>query len=257
MRDEDFREWLVKRGGATGTVRAYVTDARRVEKRYDDLDALYAKDRLEELIKLLRYTAEDERDGKPNPSKIEIRGKLTSLAGYRNAVKRYQEFRDEDGGGEEPIERVDEETGIEDRLFGLERDLQQAMRESIATLEKGLTIIDDGLERRVDSGFIDITARGSDGAIVVIELKAGTAKRDAVGQILSYMGDIERDEDNDVRCILVAGDFDHKTVAAAQVVPGLTLRRYSVSFKFEDIENAKDIAARRALRRTRQHDRSP
>ena len=108
MREEDFREWLVERGGATGTVRAYVTDARRVEKHYEDLDSLYAKDHLEELIKVLRYTAEDEREGKPNPSKIEIRGKLTSLAGYRNAVKRYQEFRDDDGSGEQPIEPVDE-----------------------------------------------------------------------------------------------------------------------------------------------------
>ena len=61
---------------------------------------------------------------------------------------------------------------------------------SIEELEPGLGIIDGGTERSVDSGFIDITAKAADGTVVVIELKAGTARRDAVGQILSYMGDV-------------------------------------------------------------------
>src|SRR4051812_39238422 len=59
--------------------------------------------------------------------------------------------------------------------FGLERDLQSALRKNIADLEPGLSIIDDGKERKVASGFIDITARAKDGATVVIELKAGPA----------------------------------------------------------------------------------
>ncbi len=74
--------------------------------------------------------------------------------------------------------------------FGLERDLQNALRRHIADLEPGLTIIDDSKERKVPAGFIDITARDRDGATVVIELKAGTADREAIGQILAYMGDL-------------------------------------------------------------------
>src|SRR4029077_805972 len=66
----------------------------------------------------------------------------------------------------------DEEGG---QRIGLERDMQAAIRLDIEQLEKGLAIVDDGAERVVDSGFIDITARDSAGTTVVIELKTGVA----------------------------------------------------------------------------------
>jgi endonuclease len=69
--------------------------------------------------------------------------------------------------------------------FGLERDLQEWLRRNIADLEHGLLITDEGRERKVASGFIDITGRDRDGTAVVIELKAGAADRDAIGQILA------------------------------------------------------------------------
>jgi RecB family endonuclease NucS len=46
-----------------------------------------------------------------------------------------------------------------------------ALRANIDQLEPGLTVIDGGNERKVASGFIDITARDRSGATVVIELK--------------------------------------------------------------------------------------
>lgn len=111
------------------------------------------------------------------------------------------------------------------------------VRDAVEELEPGLTIIDDGVERSVNSGFIDITARAPDGTVVVVELEAGTAKRESVGQILSYMDDVAADEGGEVRGILVAGDFDSKTHAAARMVPSLTLRRYSVTFAFHTVED--------------------
>ena len=113
------------------------------------------------------------------------------------------------------------------RLVGEQR--QQA-RDHI---EAGLTIIDNGAERSVDSGFIDITARDSSGTTVVIELKAGVAGQRAVAQILSYMGDVA-EEDSDVRGILVASGFDAKAKAASRMVPSLILKIYSVRFAFSD-----------------------
>ena len=118
------------------------------------------------------------------------------------------------------------------RLIGLERDLQAALRDCIEQLEPGLEIIDGGAERSVASGFIDITAKTPDGTVVVIELKAGTAHREAIGQVLSYMGDVDDEEPGRVRGILVAGDFDDKARAAARVVPTLSLRCYRVTFEF-------------------------
>lgn len=66
----------------------------------------------------------------------------------------------------------------------------------------------------------------------MIELKAGTARHDAIGQVLGYMGDVADEESAEVRGILVAGEFDDKARAAARVVPGLSLRRYRVKAEF-------------------------
>ncbi|MCY3656287.1 MAG: endonuclease NucS [Chloroflexi bacterium] len=69
----------------------------------------------------------------------------------------------------------DDETAA-DLKFGLERDLQHALRSNIEQLESGLKIVDGGKERVVEAGKIDVTARDADGRLVVIELKAGTAR---------------------------------------------------------------------------------
>ena len=117
--------------------------------------------------------------------------------------------------------------------------MQAALRLSIDQHEPDLEIIDDGAERSVSSGFIDITAKDGDRAIVVVELKTGTARQGAVAQILSYMGDIADEEpDERVRGILVAGDFDKKARAAARVVPALSLRSYRVNFEFRAVDDA-------------------
>ena len=113
--------------------------------------------------------------------------------------------------------------------------MQAALRIAIDQLEPGLVIIDDGAERSVDSGFIDITARDGSGSTVIIELKAGPAGQRAVAQILSYMGDPATEEEGGkIRGILVASAFDAKAKAAARMVPNLSLRSYSVRFTFSD-----------------------
>ena len=139
---------------------------------------------------------------------------------------------------DDPVPETPDEDDRGSRLLGLERDLQAALRYSIEQLEPGLDIIDGGTERSVAAGFIDITAKAPDGTVVVIELKAGTARRDAVGQILSYMGDVAAEETNPVRGILVAGDVDNKARAAARVVPSLSLRSYRVTFEFRSADDA-------------------
>ncbi len=121
-----------------------------------------------------------------------------------------------------------------DATFGLERDLQQALRKNLDQLEPGLKIVDSGKEQSVESGRIDITAEDQSGATVVIELKAGLADRRTIGQILGYMGDLMLTKKN-VRGILVAGDFQSGSVAAARAVPNLRLKKYSFRFSFESV----------------------
>ena len=242
-----YRNWLEQQGYAEGTVQAQMHRAGRVEECCGNLDEHYDKDRLHSVIDELRYSTEDERRKKPNPSRIPFNGDIrNNLASYRNATERYCKFRretrDEDLGatGDGPAAGSVAET-VDERgqLVGLERDLQATLRSSIEQLESGLEIIDDGAERSVASGFIDITARDGEGAIVVIELKTGTARRGAVAQVLSYMGDIADEEpDERVRGILVAGDFDKKARAASRMVPDLSLRSYRVKFEFKTVEVA-------------------
>jgi len=238
----EYRHWLEQQKYDAGTVHAQMYRASRVEEHYGNLDDHYASDHLASLIQALRYSTDDQRHNRPNPSKIPFDGDIrNNLQSYRNAVERYRKFRDSGDAADTPetgdplinsATTTDEEVG---QRIGLERDLQAALRIKIERLESGLIIADDGAERSVDSGFIDITARDASGTTVVIELKAGSAGQRAVAQILSYMGDVAAEEENGkVRGILVASGFDAKAKSAARMVPTLILRRYSVQFLFSD-----------------------
>jgi len=117
--------------------------------------------------------------------------------------------------------------------FGLERDLQEALRSHIEQLEPGMKITDGGKEHILEVGRIDITAQDIQGRTVIIELKAGTADREVVGQILSYMGGVN--SKNPVRGILIAADFPKRAIAAARAVPNLQLKKYGFTFTFEEV----------------------
>ena len=206
-----YKNWLEQQGYAPGTVQTQMHRAGRVEECYGNLDEHYDSDQLRRVIDELNYSTDDERKNKPNPSKIPFNGNTrNNLATYRNAVERYCKFRretqDEDNGSPQGGAGLNESAADRGQLIGLERDLQAALRRAIEQLEPGLEVIDDGAERSVASGFIDITAKDARGAIVVVELKTGTARQGAVAQVLSYMGDIADEEpDLAVRGILVAG----------------------------------------------------
>ncbi|MEP2716211.1 endonuclease NucS domain-containing protein [Pseudophaeobacter sp.] len=127
--------------------------------------------------------------------------------------------------------------GQQDRQrFALERDMQAALRAKISDLEEGLRIADEGVERSVESGFIDILCVDRAGQAVVIELKSGKTDARVVGQTLGYMGDIiEEGEFEDVRGVIVANAFDKRTIAASRAVPNLKLVTYGINFYFEPV----------------------
>jgi len=145
---------------------------------------------------------------------------------------------DDDGDDQQAEEEAVELT------FNIERDLQRVLRDNIGQLESGLKIIDGGIEKKVPTGKIDITAEDRNGVAVVIELKIGEADRKAIGQILGYMGDLHVDKKRTgadqsakgVRGILVAKDFSLSAIASARVVPSLQLKKYNFKFTFESVE---------------------
>lgn len=136
------------------------------------------------------------------------------------------------GGDENNDEEILE---AEEITFGLERDLQTALRANIAQLEPGLVIVDGGKEKITVAGRIDITAKDDKGNLVIIELKAGRANPDVIAQILAYMGSVADVERAAVRGILVAGDFHKRVVLASKAIPNLSLKKYSFQFSFCDI----------------------
>ena len=139
------------------------------------------------------------------------------------------------GGGEGGAAAAEAEVASAvDTAFGLERDSQLALRRSMERLEAGLTIIDGDGEQTVASGRIDITARDQRGTIVVIELKAGAANRDAIGQTLAYMGDLI-DGETRVRGILVAREFTPRAVSAARAAANIRLVQYGFRFTFDTV----------------------
>ena len=238
MKETEYRQWLEIRDYQEKTIAVQIYRVKRVEEFHGDLDEHYARDRMASVIEELKYSRDDQRSNQPNPSKIPFKGDIYSnLNSYRNAVERYTKFMDEIGDEGGPTSKPPPPPPLgEDapgQRMGLERDLQIALRSKIEQLEPGLTVVDDGAERSVDSGRIDITARDSSGTTVVIELKTGVAGQKAVAQILSYMGDVS-EEDGDVRGILVASGFDAKAKTASRMVPSLTLRKYDVRFTFLD-----------------------
>lgn len=127
---------------------------------------------------------------------------------------------------------LEEAADAQDLKFGLERDMQDALRRNIHQLDPSLTIVDDGTERHVEAGFIDILAKDDRGSLVVIELKSADAPDTSITQILSYIGSL-RDSENapPVRGILVARDFSNRVRLAARAA-SIELVTYGYSFTF-------------------------
>ena len=243
MRD-DFKAWMKVQGYSEGSCTSRPANIRTVERAYGEtLDEIHVRGGLRDLVGQLVYSSEDERRRRPNPSKIEIQGNVRNgLSTLKQAVLLYSKFlgaawTDPDADAvQQHVETADSPDlgGPENQRLSLERDMHRFLRLGIARLEPGMTIIDDGAERVVLSGSIDILARDASGATVVIELKAGKTDARVIGQILGYMGDIaDEDEPAALRGIIVAHEFDQRTKSAARAAPNLTLVRYAVSFTFQ------------------------
>lgn len=93
-------------GQVPNTVSTRISDARRVERHFGDLDAAYDADEFASILADLAYSAEDNAVGKPNSSRIQIDGDpYKSLASYRSALSTYRQFRE--GSGSQELRQAD------------------------------------------------------------------------------------------------------------------------------------------------------
>jgi endonuclease len=136
-------------------------------------------------------------------------------------------------------ENSDIESNIEESIeasVSLERDLHNWLTTRLSEIELGLTLVDGGVEYQTEAGRIDILAKDQTGELVAIEVKAGTAKDGAIGQLLGYMGCLSSSKEQPkVRGILVASSFDTRAIYAAKGLPKVKLIKYQLSFNLEEI----------------------
>ena len=168
--------------------------------------------------------------------------KKAHYAWYKSKIKtgviKVPGFSSEEEGNET---KENDETEIEDTIeasLSLEKDLHSYLAARIEKIEEGLSVVEDGVEFQTDAGRIDILARDNNDGLVIIELKAGKAKDNALGQILGYMGCISTSNDfqkSSVRGILIASGFEQRVVYAAKALPNLKLVKYQLSFEFQEI----------------------
>ena len=250
MREESYIAWMMHRGFEAPTQGTSISTLKRIEAAYGPLEDAYKVDGFENILSELSYSKSDERNNQPNPSRLEIGGNLyKSLASLRTHLNYYRRFLESQDTLVE-VARVAETVSSvtaavsssraqldeqPEAVFSMERDLNAALRRSLSQLAPDLKAIDGGRERSVESGRIDILAEDASGTPVIIELKAVTAPRDAVAQVLSYMGDIATETGKTVRGFLVAPEFDPRAVSAARMVPNLRLFRFGFSFTFLDV----------------------
>ena len=151
------------------------------------------------------------------------------------------------GAGELPAltdgSEESDDPGVADEGFDglalLEIHLQDYLHRHWSEVFPGLTLHggDAGREfvtRDPAVGVLDFLARDEAGDYVVIETKRDTPDRQAVGQVLSYMGWVQNRlcaDSESVRGILIAGDVSDKLRMAVAAVPNLEVRAYEVSFR--------------------------
>jgi len=189
-----------------------------------------------------------QHDGRLYPPKETIRlivGTSAVGSGGEPVNSRFRELGFEIVTLSEPPEEVPEDANDDavETSVSLERDLEDNLEANLAQLETGLSpLIREGVSsRQLDTktvGIIDLLATDKSGRFVVIELKAGEASDRVCGQVQRYMGWVQEAlaGNSGIRGMIVANSFTEGARYAARVVPNLALKRYSVSFKFFDVE---------------------
>lgn len=114
------------------------------------------------------------------------------------------------------------------RIVHYEKELKSLIRKQLERVEPGLVEADDGREREVATGKIDITARDANGNFVVIELKAGPCPVGALEQVMGYSADLEAETGTPCRAVLVASAFSDRITAAAKRANEVYLVTYQV-----------------------------
>ncbi|MEM2356264.1 MAG: endonuclease NucS [Candidatus Bathyarchaeia archaeon] len=87
-------------------------------------------------------------------------------------------------------------------LYASEEDMKKAIILKPELIEEGFKIID--FEKKVEPGFIDVYGIDKKGNLTIIEIKRGTAGKDAIMQLVKYINSVSKLTSRNLRGIIVA-----------------------------------------------------
>lgn len=96
MKTKEFITWLtIEKKFKPNTIDTIISQCKRIEKVYGDLNTHFDLDKCTALCTLLKYSKEDERKKRPAKNNIFINGTIYHvLASLRKAIRRYIEFKE-------------------------------------------------------------------------------------------------------------------------------------------------------------------
>ncbi|MGH8644731.1 MAG: endonuclease NucS domain-containing protein [Gammaproteobacteria bacterium] len=155
---------------------------------------------------------------------------------YLKIKKEYEDFLAGRGSETGPVSESEDEDG--DQQFAAETDLRDFLAKNLSCVEPGLRLYQvgdrSGVEFAVEGGYIDILAVDRNDRFAVIELKLGRGRNKAVGQLLYYMGWVDKHLGKaPCRGIIIAREIPEDLALTVERVPGLQLYRYSLSVSVE------------------------
>jgi hypothetical protein len=153
-------------------------------------------------------------------------------AQYLRIKQRYEDFLE----GKLPSPNEAEEEAAQE--FAAEADLRDFLAKNPSCIEAGLRLYDQngkyGVEFPVDDGRIDLLCIDAQKRFVVLELKLGRGRNKALGQLLYYMGWIDKHLGNGPRRgVILAKDIPDDLVLAIQRAPDVSLYRYKLAVSVE------------------------
>lgn len=118
----------------------------------------------------------------------------------------------------------------EETNFTYERDLQDSLIRQVNKLFPQYTLFKDGVEYYIDGKRIDVLLENKlKNELLVIELKAGLAKKEVLSQISEYMGKLKKKfNDKIINGIIIAGDVDDSLKDACLPFPNLKTMKYKI-----------------------------
>ncbi|MGH7650545.1 MAG: endonuclease NucS domain-containing protein [Gemmatimonadaceae bacterium] len=166
---------------------------------------------------------------------------------YLRLKNRYEDFLAGHlaDGADEASDEVPSEDSLE---FALEAHLRDFLARNLERVEQGLRLYDNkgtrGVEFAVDGGRIDLLTIDRAGKYVVIELKLSQGRTKALGQLLYYMGWVDKHLGNGPsRGIIIASEISDELATAVARVPGVSASKYRMTFSIEPGEDGHSVAA--------------